>query len=257
MYLDNKYTKWYISIVSTAESRDNSPDMYLESHHIIPKCMGGSNHRANLVKLTAKEHFICHLLLVRMVENRQTKAKLSYAAWQMTRRHTVCSRMYQQLRDELSENTKNLPKSEQHKANLRKPKSNTENMRGGQGAKPGFKHSAESKVKMSEKKKGKYVGENNPFFQKKHTEETLQKYRDLYTGVPLTAEHRQKISDGLKGRPTWNKGIPQDVSAKEKASASLRGRITVNDGANNKRIRPELLPTFIANGWIRGKLKKG
>lgn len=36
---------------------------YHELHHIIPKCLGGSNERSNLVMLTAKEHYIAHKLL--------------------------------------------------------------------------------------------------------------------------------------------------------------------------------------------------
>ena len=35
----------------------------LEVHHIVPKCLGGSNKKENLVELTAREHFICHRLL--------------------------------------------------------------------------------------------------------------------------------------------------------------------------------------------------
>jgi hypothetical protein len=38
----------------------------MERHHVIPKCMGGSNREENLVYLTAKEHFIAHKLLVRV-----------------------------------------------------------------------------------------------------------------------------------------------------------------------------------------------
>lgn len=43
---------------------------YYESHHIIPKCMGGTgkahqwNHE-NIALLTAREHFLCHWLLYR------------------------------------------------------------------------------------------------------------------------------------------------------------------------------------------------
>ena len=39
---------------------------YTERHHILPKCMGGTNTKENLVLLTAKEHFIAHKMLVRM-----------------------------------------------------------------------------------------------------------------------------------------------------------------------------------------------
>ena len=36
---------------------------YSERHHIIPKCMGGTDDESNLVKLTAREHYIAHQLL--------------------------------------------------------------------------------------------------------------------------------------------------------------------------------------------------
>jgi len=41
-------------------------DGYTEIHHITPKCLGGSNNPLNLVKLTAREHFICHYLLTKI-----------------------------------------------------------------------------------------------------------------------------------------------------------------------------------------------
>ena len=56
-----------MSIVSNAKNRTISG--YIEKHHIIPKSCGGSNKKENLVALTAKEHFICHLLLTKMTEN--------------------------------------------------------------------------------------------------------------------------------------------------------------------------------------------
>lgn len=38
-------------------------DGYFEKHHIIPRCMGGSNDKSNLVLLTGREHFMAHMLL--------------------------------------------------------------------------------------------------------------------------------------------------------------------------------------------------
>jgi hypothetical protein len=71
-FLENKYTKWYIGIVSKAidEKRKKSKDNYYEMHHIIPKCKPfcGGNELENLVLLTAKEHFLCHLLLTKMCD---------------------------------------------------------------------------------------------------------------------------------------------------------------------------------------------
>jgi hypothetical protein len=61
---DNKYTKWYLNIISNALIRNSIKITGIESHHIIPKCLGGSNALENLVNLTIKEHYICHLCLL-------------------------------------------------------------------------------------------------------------------------------------------------------------------------------------------------
>ena len=80
MFNSSKYTKCYYSIIDQALSR-SAVTTYTEKHHIIPKCLGGSNKKENLVCLTAREHFICHLLLPRMVDDGKFKAKMWYAAW--------------------------------------------------------------------------------------------------------------------------------------------------------------------------------
>ena len=43
---------------------------YFESHHITPKWLGGSNKKENLVLLTAKEHYLAHLLLWKYYRDR-------------------------------------------------------------------------------------------------------------------------------------------------------------------------------------------
>lgn len=58
----NYYSKKYkIGLVKT--------NLYLETHHIIPKCLGGDDSENNLVVLTLKEHFIAHLLLCKLYPN--------------------------------------------------------------------------------------------------------------------------------------------------------------------------------------------
>ena len=64
IFINNKYTGWYYSIIESAVSRLNTG--YTERHHIIPKSLGGQNTKDNLVRLTAREHFICHHLLTKM-----------------------------------------------------------------------------------------------------------------------------------------------------------------------------------------------
>jgi hypothetical protein len=55
------YQRIYNQIIERAKTRQL--DGYKEKHHIVPKCLGGSNDKINLVELTAREHFICHVLL--------------------------------------------------------------------------------------------------------------------------------------------------------------------------------------------------
>lgn len=38
-------------------------DMYTEVHHILPKCMGGTNKKDNLVRMPVRYHIIAHMLL--------------------------------------------------------------------------------------------------------------------------------------------------------------------------------------------------
>lgn len=70
-FIVNKYYFWYYKIISNRIT--NEPIGYVEKHHIIPKCLGGTNSKLNLVKLTAREHFICHVLLTKMTKGEDNK----------------------------------------------------------------------------------------------------------------------------------------------------------------------------------------
>lgn len=104
MYLHNKYTTWYNNIIQRARDRNLKPPY--ERHHVIPRSLGGNNFKENIVKLTAHEHFVCHLLLLKMVTGKD-RAKMVYAAWSMAnqenqnqQRHKVTGRIYSILRQE-------------------------------------------------------------------------------------------------------------------------------------------------------------
>jgi len=176
MYLLNKYTVWYNSIITNSKNRVNL-DGYSERHHVIPKSLGGSNDPSNLVALTAREHFICHLLLVRMTEG-DNKRRMVNAAWGMaTRRNKfqddrtrVTSRTYEYLKSNLTQSIKsNLarskklkgrklgPMSEDHKRKLSVPKTiehREKISKARLGKSWGYTHSSETKNKMSDWQKG-------------------------------------------------------------------------------------------------------
>ena len=69
MFIINKYSTVYYQIIKRACNRGldkKALPYYTESHHIIPRSLAGANTSNNLVLLTAKEHFVCHRLLVKM-----------------------------------------------------------------------------------------------------------------------------------------------------------------------------------------------
>ncbi|MHB8871593.1 MAG: NUMOD3 domain-containing DNA-binding protein [Candidatus Doudnabacteria bacterium] len=72
------YAKIYNAIIlrASSENRVKGIDSYFEKHHIVPRCMGGADNADNLVLLTAREHFVCHKLLVEIYP---TENKLKYA----------------------------------------------------------------------------------------------------------------------------------------------------------------------------------
>lgn len=66
--LSNRYSKIYYNIINKAISDNRTKgDTYYERHHIIPRALGGLDYSYNLVLLTAREHYICHWLLIKMV----------------------------------------------------------------------------------------------------------------------------------------------------------------------------------------------
>lgn len=61
------YKKIHNKLIETAKNRILPADTYIERHHIVPRCMGGQDTEDNLVKLTAKEHYLVHWMLVRIL----------------------------------------------------------------------------------------------------------------------------------------------------------------------------------------------
>lgn len=78
-FINNKYAKIYSSIIE--KRRGSPPCGYSEKHHIIPISLGGKNKKNNIVRLSAREHYICHLLLVKMVERGSVAHKKMCVAW--------------------------------------------------------------------------------------------------------------------------------------------------------------------------------
>jgi hypothetical protein len=70
------YEKIYDSLIFSRQNRILPKNVYAEKHHIIMRSMGGKDTPDNIVILTAKEHFLAHLLLHRIHRNKKTSFAL-------------------------------------------------------------------------------------------------------------------------------------------------------------------------------------
>jgi hypothetical protein len=134
-----------------------------EKHHIIPKTIGGDDSRSNLVKLTPREHYIAHLLLTKIYP-KEDGLKIAWQLMACTRDNfnkvKFSSKMYERLKFEVRKahnffmigTTKN--KCEWRMRSALKAKERT----GEKHNLWGFKHSEESKLKMSRSRR---MGDNN------------------------------------------------------------------------------------------------
>jgi len=93
----NKYCKWYANIINNAMQRISDTESYTEKHHIVPECMfinrtrkgsigfieGDPNHKDNFVYLSAREHFITHVLLALMLKDKKYVYKMTISVARM------------------------------------------------------------------------------------------------------------------------------------------------------------------------------
>lgn len=222
----NKYTKWYINIIEksllrfpdTRESQRkkiNSSFGYVERHHILARCMDGPDTNENMVWLSAKEHFLCHLLLVRMTDIKEYKQKNFYSLIMLmgNKNRTglkISSGMYSKIKEERSEMTSGVPRSEEAKARMRGIKKSPEHVekirQANLGRIPinkGVSMSEEQKQKVSQSKMGSTPWNKGI----PHTEETRKKISEKITGRKLSQEQIEKTAAANRGKIPWNKGL--------------------------------------------------
>jgi len=179
-----KYENIYSQIVERAKHR--VLEGYKETHHITPRCMGGTDEKDNLVDLTDREHFICHLLLTRIYPEHKG---LRLAIWNMCNakrsyqgRYKPNSRLYEMIRTEYRE----LIKGENHPSY-------------------GRKNSDEVRQKMSQIAKRRF--ENNPgtFKGRTHSEETRKKLSNNMKGKLQSSHQKNRVKESLTGTRWYHK----------------------------------------------------
>lgn len=156
------YARIYEQLIRRASGRERHG--YMERHHVVPKCMGGGDEKANIVYLSAKEHFVAHKLLVRIHPH-------VYGLWQaliaMGRLSGFKARIFASERQRAAE----LRRGFSYSADSREKMSASAKLRGRNGEKTEFKAGA---VPWNTG----LPPELSHRYGKKHTPETLQRMRE-------------------------------------------------------------------------------
>lgn len=164
----------FINNILETRGRFACGDEYHERHHILPRCMGGSNDKDNLIDLFAREHFEAH----RMLANENPENVSVVYAWTMMSwakngvqdRYQVTSEEYEEARITQSIILKGkhfgggipgVPKSEDHKRKISESNKGKSKPKGKDNPNYGTHRSEESRLKMS-KRHADVSGMNNP-----------------------------------------------------------------------------------------------
>jgi hypothetical protein len=213
-FIQNKYYNWYSDIIIAAKSRQIN-DGYSELHHIIPRCFGGSNKKDNIVRLTYREHFLCHWLLPKFTFDKKLKKKMLHALTFMIGSNndnkdlkTYCSWQYEiakkAAKHSMMGKNNNFYGKKHSEENLNK-------MRAGQkrhiekNGRP--KHTEETKEKLRVKHTGKKAPESFAYNLKKYYEENDVKWYNNGTVAKMIPKG-QEIPEGfVRGRLKRNKKV--------------------------------------------------
>ena len=169
------YEKIYYDLVLSAKLYPKKSDYY-ENHHIQPSSMGGSDNQSNMVKFTAKQHYIAHFLLwkhYKSIGDIKSKHKMA-RAFNMMRRDKTGKR-YVSSTYEIAKKAFSEAHSLSQKGKYVSPETKKKLSIAGKGNqyakgnknRLGKKHSDETKMKIGLKSKGR-----------KHSDETIKKIRD-------------------------------------------------------------------------------
>jgi len=253
------YQKIYEQIVNRALSRGRPNDEY-DRHHIVPRSMGGPDYESNLVNLTLREHFICHLILARMYGGPMIRA-----AFMMSSNRKYNNRQYASLRTSYIVNfmqgdmnpSRRFPWTDEQKKKIgivakgRKWVNNGVDSCMAKDEKlnellaNGWVHGRLLTPTLIEgtKKGGKATGGHNKGIpmSEEQKEKCRQSFfmsgREAYNkGIPMSEEQKEKMKPyflAMKGKPSRRKGIPLSEEQKEKCKDNFfkKGHVPHNKKA--------------------------
>lgn len=223
MFLQNKYTDCYFRIINRAKNRSLSE--YTEKHHIFPKSLGGDNKPGNLVQLTAREHLICHRLLIKMVEG-NAYYKMVNALWAMSKlknryhqRIAITARFYEKIKKDRS-----AALSEMHSGDRNPFYGKCHSERAKEKMK-GRIVSDSTRAAISDRQRERFKSMSGTFLGKNHSDESKEKIRSSRLGKKDSEELKLKKSLAAKNRPPVSEETKQKLRLVNKGKPGLCGEL--------------------------------
>ena len=271
------YKKVYDALMEKRRSNPVPNDEYGERHHIVHRSEGGTDDAENLVRLTAREHYIAHLLLAKIYNDFKMICALHMMRTMKNettkREFKVNSRLYNSLKIRrskmMSERMKGHPVSE--KTRLLAAERMRRINKGKTPWNKGKSQSDEVKAKLRKANLGKKRSpESIEKFRKSMmghavSDETRRKLSEIHKGRIMSDDARRKMSLSHKGKTPPNKGKKASLEVRRKLSEAHKGQIHTeqqrqkmreimsklrwwNNGVENRRCEEQPGPE-----WIKGR----
>jgi len=232
IFRDNKWTRWHDSIIERAlfEHRKKSKTgPYYESHHIVPKSLGGEDLAYNRVLLTAKEHFVVHLCLTKMFMDDYSIHSMKHAMSNLVRSSGNQGRKISAWQYEIA---RKLHAEAARQFHTGRVKSETE--------RSNISKALKGKPKTPEALRNSKEAQSRP--------EVREKKSRAMKGRVFSDQHKQKISESAKTRSSdaWQKGwetrrrAPQEVQDERRVRRSAKSKQLVHTDESKKKISDKL-----------------
>lgn len=246
---NTKYERWYLNLIEVArKERPLEPHIpNTEKHHILPRCLGGTDGENNLVRFSIRQHYIAHMLLIRMYEGRE-KYQLEWALFRLSgkpsNRIILTSRQFEKSRLTLHSSLKGRKQSPEHIAKrVAQTTGEGNGMHKKNGRTPtqlGKSHKEETKEKIRLAQLERFANPDyiNPNIGRTMPDEIKKAISETKKSQHLTMSegNKKKMSDRVKGEnhPQWGKKRPNDVKEKISKKMSKMWIVTSPDGTVQK-----------------------
>lgn len=254
------YWKRYKKFIIAIKLKNRQELNYSEKHHIIPRSINIEldKEESNIIKLSAREHYLAHYILTKCFINSKYKRKM-YFAFNLfvygknncnhKKEYKISSRAYHYIKM-----NKDLRKhTEEEKQKISKANK-------GNKSKLGLKDSKETKLLKSKagknriytKQTGMKVSQSLKLYFSTHSAHNKNKSCSKQQKLQISKTLKQRYIDD----PTLKQRITKNHYNCFGQNNPCYGKKQINNGIIEKYVPPEQLQEFLNFGWKMGHIKR-